>query len=137
VIRAAGSRVEVAGLEREGGGGAVESRGPIQLEGLPRCQSLFASELHEAACIPRRVEHLLGHDASRLMLAVAVARGAGPDGDDHLWPEPTHDTHRILENGIRQPELLGLLQRARVTEIECPGEELSGSVHLAGRDQLL
>ena len=71
------------------------------------------------------------------MLAVPVVGGAAEHRDDDLGPEPPHDPHDVLEDGVLGPVLPGLVQRLGVPEIVGAGEILPRAVEPPGGQQLL
>ncbi len=77
-----------------------------------------------------------GH-ASLLVLAVAGLRRGREDRDDDLGLEPANDAHGVFEDRFLRPLLQCLVERPGVPEVERAGEELTGAVDAARRQQLL
>src|SRR5690606_4139093 len=128
-----GGGIEHATIESDAPGNAVVA---VELERRPGRDALLAEQFREAPCIAGDVECLPGQDASRLMVAVPVARGAAEHRYDHVRPEPADHPHHILEQRVARPEPECLVRCLGEPEIERAGEVLFAAVDASCGNQL-
>ena len=124
MVREATRRIERARIEPLRGGSGVGVQRAVQLHRSP-------------ARIAQRLERLSREHARDLVLAVAVAGGAGEHGHDDLGTEPAHHVEHVAQQRVAWPHPERFSNVLGVTEVVRPGEELAGPVDAASGEQLL
>src|SRR5579864_2402933 len=104
----------------------------------PRLPGLYVAQLFgEAARIRGNLIRLFTHDGGRLMLPVAIARGAGKAEDDHVGTVFPDDPYHVREEAFAAPFFQGFRSRFGESEVDGAGEELLGAVEPTRGQQLL